>query len=50
MTKMSDLHKEWMRPPEYHAAYEALDEKFTVAAALIDVRARAGLTQEELAK
>ena len=50
MTKISDLHKEWMRDPEYQAAYDALDEEFTIAAALIDARAQAGLTQEELAK
>ena len=50
MTKISDLHLEWMRDPDYQAAYDALDEEFTLAAALIDARARAGLTQEELAQ
>ncbi len=50
MTKISDLHQEWMRDPDYQAAYDALDAEFTLAAALIDARAQAGLTQEELAK
>lgn len=50
MTKISDLHQEWMRDPDYQAAYDALDAEFTLAAALIDARAQAGLTQEALAK
>ncbi|MBK5962582.1 transcriptional regulator [Thiocystis minor] len=50
MTKISDLHQEWMRDPEYQAAYDVLNKEFTLAAALIDARARAGLTQEELAQ
>ena len=50
MTKISDLHQDWMRDPDYQAAYDALDEEFTLAAALIKARGRAGLTQEELAQ
>lgn len=50
MTKVSDLHAQWMQDPEYQAAYEALEEEFTLAAALIEARAQAGLTQEELAR
>jgi hypothetical protein len=30
MTTISDLHLEWMRDPDYQAAYDALDEEFTL--------------------
>lgn len=50
MPKISDLHKQWLENPEYRAAYDALDEEFTLAAALIEARSRAGLTQGELAE
>ena len=50
MTKISDLHQDWMRDPEYQEAYEALEEEFDIAALLIATRARAGLTQAELAQ
>lgn len=46
MTKISTLHKKWMKDPEYRREYEALEEEF----ALISARARAGLSQAELAK
>jgi hypothetical protein len=46
-----DLHEKWMRTdPEYRKEYEALEEEFALAEAFIDARARAGLTQEEVAK
>ncbi len=50
MTKISDLHKKWMREPGYKKAYDALEEEFALASALIEARSRAGLTQEDLAK
>jgi transcriptional regulator with XRE-family HTH domain len=50
MTKIKDLHKKWMDDPEYRREYEALEEEFTLASAMIKARKRAGLTQEELAK
>ncbi len=50
MPKINDLHKQWLENPEYRAAYDALDEEFTLAAALIEARSRAGLTQGELAE
>jgi len=46
MTKISTLHKKWMKDPEYRKEYDALEEEF----ALIEARARAGLSQAELAK
>jgi transcriptional regulator with XRE-family HTH domain len=49
MTKIGDLHKKWMKDPEYRREYDALEEEFALASALIEARSRAGLTQEELA-
>lgn len=49
--KASDLHKKWMkRDPEYAREYNALEEEFTLASAMIAARSRAGLTQEQLAR
>ncbi len=50
MARVSDLHKKWMKEPKYRKAYEALEDEFALASALIDARNRAGLTQRELAK
>ncbi|HEV2563366.1 MAG TPA: helix-turn-helix transcriptional regulator [Rhizomicrobium sp.] len=50
MTKVSDLHKKWMKEPKYRRAYEALEQEFAFASAMVKARARAGLTQGELAK
>ena len=49
MTKIADLHKKWMKDPEYRREYEGLEEEFALASAIIAARAQAGLTQEELA-
>ncbi|MBS1833497.1 MAG: helix-turn-helix domain-containing protein [Acidobacteria bacterium] len=47
---IDDSHKKWMEDPEYRKEYEALAEEFALASALIQARARAGLTQEEVAR
>src|SRR6202040_3395675 len=49
MARITELHKKWMKEPKYRKAYEALEEEFVLASAVIDVRNRAGLTQHELA-
>jgi predicted transcriptional regulator len=49
MTQISDMHKRWMNEPKYRKAYEALEEEFVLASAVIHARNRAGLTQQELA-
>ena len=49
-TTVDDLHKKWMKNPKYRREYEALEEEFSLAAALIEARARAGLTQEQVAQ
>jgi transcriptional regulator with XRE-family HTH domain len=46
MIKFDTLHKKWMKDPEYRKEYEALEDEF----ALIAARARAGLSQAQLAK
>jgi ribosome-binding protein aMBF1 (putative translation factor) len=43
------LHAKWLKSSKYRKAYDALDEEYRLASALIEARARAGLTQEELA-
>lgn len=50
MSRMDELHKGWMKDPAYRAEYDALEDEFALAAAMIRVRADAGLTQEELAE
>ena len=32
MTRIKELHKKWIKDPEYRREYEALDEEYTLAA------------------
>ena len=48
--RVDDLHKEWMEDPKYRREYAALEEEFSLVAALIEARTRAGLTQEQVAQ
>jgi transcriptional regulator with XRE-family HTH domain len=50
MKKISSLHKKWLKDPAYRKEYEALEEEFALASAMIAARARAGLTQNQLAQ
>ncbi len=50
MTKISELHASWLKDEEYRAAYEGLEEEFTLVRAVIEARMQAGLTQAELAE
>ncbi|SPF37083.1 Helix-turn-helix domain protein (modular protein) [Candidatus Sulfopaludibacter sp. SbA4] len=50
MARISDLHKKWMEESKYRNAYAALEREFVLASAAMDVRSRAGLTQEALAR
>ncbi len=47
---LSKLSDEWFKNPEFVREYDALEEEFALATALIKARSDAGLTQEELAK
>ena len=49
MSKVRDLHRKWMKEPEYRAAYAEQELEFELARTLIEARSRAGLTQEQLA-
>ena len=48
--RVDDLHKKWMKDSKYRREYQALQEKFSLVAVLIEARTRAGLTQEQLAQ
>jgi ribosome-binding protein aMBF1 (putative translation factor) len=47
---MKTLHDEWMNDPEYVREYEALEDEFALAQTFIAARAKAGLTQTEIAE
>lgn len=42
--------KEWMKDPAFRAEYDALEEEFALATALIRARSEAHMTQEDVAK
>jgi ribosome-binding protein aMBF1 (putative translation factor) len=50
MAKVNDVHRKWMKNREYRKAYEELAPEFALARAVIEARASAGLTQEQLAQ
>ena len=47
--RVDDLHKKWMKDSKYRREYKALEKEFSLVAALIEARTRAGLTQAEVA-
>jgi transcriptional regulator with XRE-family HTH domain len=49
-SSLDELHKGWLKRPGYKKAYEALEEEFSIASAMIEARTRAGLTQEQVAR
>ncbi len=46
---VSEAVKRWREDPEYVAAYDALEEEFALAAALIGARSHADMTQAQVA-
>ena len=50
MIPVEESFRAWREDPEYVKAYDALEDEFSLAAAMIEARARAGLTQEQLAQ
>jgi ribosome-binding protein aMBF1 (putative translation factor) len=49
--RATDLHRKWMKTdPAYAKEYAALEEEYALASAMIAARARAGLTQAQLAR
>lgn len=49
MTRVSDLHQRWNSDPAYRESHKAQAEEFALASVLIAARARAGLSQAEVA-
>lgn len=47
---VEEAFAEWRRDPAYVKAYDALEDEFALAKAMIEARAQAGLTQEQLAQ
>lgn len=45
-----ELHRRLMKKPGFKKAYDNLDLEFAIIEALIDARAKRGMTQEKLAK
>ena len=50
MARITEMHKQWLNEPKYRKTYEALEDEFAIAKAVITARKRAGLTQMELAQ
>src|SRR5271165_2744198 len=46
---VEEAAKEWMKDPEFRAAYDALEDEFALASALIKARGDADMTQEQVA-
>ena len=49
MTKISTLHKRWLKEPSYKKAYEQSRVEFEISREIIEARMKSGLSQEELA-
>lgn len=50
MRSVEDWKREKLKDPKFKAAYDALEEEFALANELIGARARAKLSQEEVAR
>jgi ribosome-binding protein aMBF1 (putative translation factor) len=50
MTRLADLEKKWLKDPAFVKAYDALDEEYSVIFAVMEARAKSGLSQAELAR
>lgn len=47
MTKLKDLHRRWREDAEYRSAYEALDQEFGRAKALIEARTQTDISETQ---
>lgn len=50
MTDVNELFDEWKKDPEFVKEYEALEEEFSLASALISARSQADMTQQDVAE
>ncbi len=46
---VEEAFKEWRKDPDYVATYDAMEEEFALASALIKARGDAEMTQEQVA-
>lgn len=47
---VEEAAKDWFKDPDFVAEYDALEEEFVLAAALIKARSAAQMTQEDVAR
>ncbi len=47
---VDDIFQKWRKDPAYVSAYDSLEEEFALAAALIEARSKADMTQAEVAE
>jgi len=47
---VEEVAKEWMKDPAFVAAYDALEDEFAMALALVKARRDAHMTQEQVAR
>jgi ribosome-binding protein aMBF1 (putative translation factor) len=47
---VEEAFQEWRKDPEYVTTYDALEDEFVVASALIKARGDANMTQEQVAQ
>lgn len=50
MTKLTDLHAEWLKDKDYQNAFVDSEVEFSIAQTLIAARTQAGLSQKEVAE
>jgi ribosome-binding protein aMBF1 (putative translation factor) len=50
MRRVDDLIRVWMKDKKFKKAYDALEDEYAIAGALIEARAKAGISQKELAR
>ncbi len=46
---VQEAFEEWKKNPKFMAAYDALEDEFALAGALIEARSKADMTQEQVA-
>ena len=50
LIRAEEVFREWRKDPKFVAAYDALEDEFAVASALIKARGDAAMTQEQVAQ
>lgn len=50
MTNVNELFEDWKNDPEFIKEYDALEEEFSLASALISARSHAHMTQQDVAE